>query len=347
MRGRWVLLLLLCTQCIVSQPEAFGRREDFAIRLKDASQQRIDGWPELFTIKPNGIDDEIKGAKIEEQMKRLYSSHARRRNVTLVMADSRNSGRWRAMLAQKRRYAIRHGYGFFLQGQGDMVIDPARAQYASQFEPPKGQSYTESRHSFDERMKAYDKGELRAERFGVLDAKLSWNKVGAAVQATQLTPDGSWLWIIDADAIIMNMSKQLDGVVAMLEEKDAHWGYTSWNCGDGVNAGSLLVRNNEWGRAMLLRWRDTRIVWQTAHIGDQGELWMLMASDFYIGSAHGYNLPPRTINARPAGTQCAHDFLTQSKVVSICPAFAKRAQANTLTPTTSSYPCLPYLRLYR
>tara|TARA_B110000208_G_scaffold140175_1_gene169092 strand:+ start:142 stop:1062 length:921 start_codon:yes stop_codon:yes gene_type:complete len=174
----------------------------------------------------------------------------RRTDVAIVMADDRTQiPLWRASIAQKRAYAERHGYAFSLSG-GDSIVDPARATY------PTGLTTKAEREA------AYREGRTDAIAFGRLTAFDCWNKIGALISSNTSVPEGGWLWFVDSDVIIMDMERSLDGLIAHAEGEGKSALFVAWNCGDGMNAGSVMVRNNEWGRSWWMRVRDSRVVWQ-------------------------------------------------------------------------------------
>ena len=174
----------------------------------------------------------------------------RRTDVAIVMADDRTQiPLWRASIAQKRAYAERHGYAFSLSG-GDSIVDPARATY------PTGLTTKAEREA------AYREGRTDAIAFGRLTAFDCWNKIGALIASNASIPEGGWLWFVDSDVIIMDMERSLDGLIAHAEGEGKSALFVAWNCGDGMNAGSVMVRNNEWGRSWWMRVRDSRVVWQ-------------------------------------------------------------------------------------
>ena len=47
--------------------------------------------------------------------------------------------------------------------------------------------------------------------FGVLEG--TWSKVSATIEAMQAVPEGSWLWVLDTDIVIMDDTQPIDYIV--------------------------------------------------------------------------------------------------------------------------------------
>eukprot|EP00662_Eupelagonemidae_sp_cell21_P016606 gene16606-26031_t len=200
-----------------------------------------------------------------------------------------------ASVAQKRAYArahasphtrwggLAHGYSFFLHSGGDIVADPVRTR-------PRR-----------------DLGQYAG--FGVFSQ--SWPKIPFAAAVMRRIPEGAWVWVVDSDMAIMNMSRGLAGPIAATASRGCRLAMAGWYCGDGINAGSWLLKNDEWGRGFVQRLADQRLPPLYLHdhgasSNEQPAFWVLQAEDpdmpWAIRSA-----PPREFNAIDPEMRCAKD----------------------------------------
>jgi len=190
--------------------------------------------------------------------------------VSIVMRENRKSiGIFAASLAQKHSYAQLHDYGFFLDS----------TDLKGNYNTPdvKGPDYS---------------------------LEGTWGKIYTALSATEYVPEGSWIWIMDSDVIIMNMNKSVDYLVEKASAAGKSFIFTVWNCGDGMNAGSWMVRNNRFGRLLLNRVIDSYHIWDQYFFtgggvgrSEQGAIWVLSAGDTSV-SGLMFEAPPRELNAR-------------------------------------------------
>jgi hypothetical protein len=146
--------------------------------------------------------------------------------------------------------------------------------------------------------------------FGVLDG--TWSKVPTALEAMRALPDGTWLWVLDTDIAIMEDSMRLDYIVNFAEKLGKEFIVCTWNCGDGMNMGSVMVKNTEWGRGLYQAMIDMRLVWHSYFFHsatgntEQGAMWTMQAGDVQLGEKT-YSAPPRTFNTRHELIECAQD----------------------------------------
>ena len=66
----------------------------------------------------------------------------------------------------------------------------------------------------------------------------------------------------DSDIAIMDMGNGIERLITSAEASHKELLLVDWQCGDGVNMGSFLIKNTEWSRALLERIKDMRLVWQ-------------------------------------------------------------------------------------
>ena len=216
-----------------STPKNLNKTDTWEIAVDKATTDKAAATPhaalgKTFVRSPHAWDVWWEGAP-------------RRTDVTIVMADDRaeDNTLFRASIAQKRVYALRHGYGFSLSG-GDTIIDPQRSEYPADLTTK------------EQREDAYRAGRTDAIAFGRLTAWDCWNKISALISASTSVPEGGWLWFVDSDVIITDMERNVDGLIHHAEQSGRSAMFTNWACGDGMNAGSVLVRNNEWGRSWFV-----------------------------------------------------------------------------------------------
>ena len=138
--------------------------------------------------------------------------------LSLAIADNRVnlSPLVTASIAQKRAYARRHGHALFVH-----------AAFAG----------------------LYADGPIANNFDWALEG--TWAKVVLAIQILEAAEEGSWVWVLDPDIVIMDMGRSLLPLLARAEAKNKHFLYANWRCGDGVNLGSFLVQNVPWTRTFL------------------------------------------------------------------------------------------------
>jgi hypothetical protein len=110
----------------------------------------------------------------------------------------------------------------------------------------------------------------------------------------------------------MDMDHGLERMIANAEAQKAEVAVASWDCGDGANMGSFMIKNTEWSRALMERIKDMRVVWHHYFFHsatgntEQGAFWTLMAADPEWPKKM-YSPPPRAINCRHSAIECAGD----------------------------------------
>ena len=57
----------------------------------------------------------------------------------------------------------------------------------------------------------------------------------------QAQPEGSWLWVLDSDIVLMDMQNGLERLISIAEHKKAEFMVANWDCGDGFNMGSIMI----------------------------------------------------------------------------------------------------------
>ena len=75
----------------------------------------------------------------------------------------------------------------------------------------------------------------------------------------QAQPEGSWLWVLDSDIVLMDMQNGLERLISIAEHKKAEFMVANWDCGDGFNMGSIMMKNTEWTRGIMQRIKDMRV----------------------------------------------------------------------------------------
>jgi hypothetical protein len=146
--------------------------------------------------------------------------------------------------------------------------------------------------------------------FGVLEG--TWSKVSATLEAMRAVPEGSWIWVLDTDIVIMDDTLKLDYIINFAEKIGRELIVTSWNCGDGMNMGSVMVKNTEYGRTLYEQMKDMRVVWHTYFFHsatgntEQGAMWTMQAGDVIL-QEKTYAAPPRTFNNRHELIECAYE----------------------------------------
>lgn len=99
---------------------------------------------------------------------------------------------------------------------------------------------------------------------------ISWSKIPFLLKQLESIPEGSFVWLSDADVLITNPELKLEAHVVPLlpQEKDMLMTFDS--CGH-VNAGNILMRNTDWTRNFWRRVYDQtdciyHIWWENAGI---------------------------------------------------------------------------------
>jgi len=230
--------------------------------------------------------------------------------VNIVLTEDRRQPVQIATIARFRHYAHMHNYSVFLDG-GDHVLDPNRSQVPRDLkndtwldaDRPLGGA---THFLWNPMMQAaYRAGRVEAVPFGLMTAWDTWNKISNALRVSSVAEEGSWIWMVDTDVVIMNTTFSLSPLIDTAERQQQIAIVVDWSCGDGINAGSLLFKNNEAGRSLIRRIQDSHLLYQTHFNGDQGSLWIVLAhspNDLVLLA------PPRTLNARAVENGCADEL---------------------------------------
>ncbi len=137
--------------------------------------------------------------------------------------------------------------------------------------------------------------------------------------AMQAQPEGSWLWVLDSDIVLMDMQNGLERLISIAEHKKAEFMVANWDCGDGFNMGSIMMKNTEWTRGIMQRIKDMRVVWQLYFYHsatgntEQGAFWTLMMGD-PDWQEKVWDVPPRSLNCRHKAIECARNSELVGKV---------------------------------
>ena len=267
--------------------------------------------------------------------------------LTVVLSDGRKDPVWLASVAQKRSFADRHNFGFEFdardfslwdghQGWGILAQSISKQDGSLQYITEEDTSIYSFKDRIFSKTPWHEEGTTRA-YFVDTWAKVvfgnsrvftpnvqsqpwgwmpgTWNKVVATRRAMDYAPRDTWIWSVDSDVVIMNMSHT--GLLDIIAEANAQDRdiVTSdvWNCGDGINVGSILYRNSEVGRAFVDRIIDSRAVWHQFFKGEQGAIWTLLSDDPDIMDRLE-TVSPRRLNARPSSSNCASDRETADRV---------------------------------
>ena len=86
-----------------------------------------------------------------------------------------------------------------------------------------------------------------------------WSKVLALNQVMQQETTTEWIWLLDHDTLIFNFKQKLEDIVALRQERRRLAGKLTAELiissdHNGLNAGSILVRNNAWTQDLVRRW---------------------------------------------------------------------------------------------
>ena len=76
---------------------------------------------------------------------------------------------------------------------------------------------------------------------------IAWSKVGFVLSILDRVPDGTLMWLSDADVLITNPALRLEDHVLPLLPPDKYMLMTLDACGH-VNSGNMLIRANAWSR---------------------------------------------------------------------------------------------------
>ncbi|KAJ5225027.1 hypothetical protein N7468_006252 [Penicillium chermesinum] len=149
---------------------------------------------------------------------------------------------------------------------------------------------------------------------------LVWNKMPVLKEAFDRFPDAEWVWWIDIDIIIMNMSLNLTGAgggetgyrtPAIYNYDDInfvipedHW---------GMNAGNFLMRRSEWSDWLLDMWLEPLFVKEN-WVFAENDAWTHMWQNHEIVRKHSACVSQRSMNSYPASNPLgeswqAGDFL--------------------------------------
>lgn len=284
--------------------------------------------PRLGTFVPRWREDDDGNKGREEDIG----------HITIVTADGRRDLTWLASASQKKSYAKQRGYGFDFDQLDFSLLDANQGweQLRKDMEQGNGEwkeikdENTED-NNFEARIRDkqtwHVEGEYRAffvdtwakvvvdgarvftpdhlhQPFGWMPG--TWNKVVGIRNAMDRVSRDTWLWSIDSDVIITDMNSVAPSDI--VREANAEGAdivsAEPWECGDGLNVGSIMIKNSEYGRAFIDRMLDSRAVWHQFYIGEQGAVWVLLGNDEDVGRRWKY-VRPRQINARPPECGCA------------------------------------------
>jgi len=131
--------------------------------------------------------------------------------------------------------------------------------------------------------------------------KNGWLKPYAAIQAMKVYPEVDWIWWVDTDVVIMNFMISLDLILeTVIPEKHI---VVANKC-DGVNSGSLFVRNTVQGRVYMERMIDVFLISQKTwnkRLYEQISFWAFEKFDGNRFRQDVQYVADRSINARPPG----------------------------------------------
>ena len=131
--------------------------------------------------------------------------------------------------------------------------------------------------------------------------KNGWLKPYVAIQAMKAYPEVEWIWWIDTDAVVMNMDVSLEAVLFAVPPTKH---MVVANKCDGVNSGSLLIRNSIQGRVYMERMLDVFLIAQKTwnkRLYEQVSFWAFEKFDGKRFRENVYYAMDRSINARPMG----------------------------------------------
>ena len=264
-----------------------------APRLSDAQRKAVPPDPRGYVLDEGlwgawrGDPKHIWANPREEAGADTVAAKARTaapRRISLAIAHNRlDDPLVAASIAQKRAYAERHGYSLYL-------------------------------HSTFKGMYHHPNGHID------LGLEGAWAKFILAYELFLAAPsDGGWVWVLDADIVIMDLAKPLAPLLDKAEKNNYHIVAVNWDCGDGVNTGSVLMRNVEWTRTYLRRLRDEHVVWDLYFYSgghgrhDQSAWWTVGEADASAGR-YTWHAPSRLLNARDSTIVCAKKASTAKRV---------------------------------
>ncbi|CAF1298472.1 unnamed protein product [Didymodactylos carnosus] len=125
-----------------------------------------------------------------------------------------------------------------------------------------------------------------------------WNKVLTVARITkQLNSSITWIWLLDYDTLIFNFAISLEDIIEKEAAESTDILYTTDS--NGLNGGSILIRNSRWIQEFLLpRWYNTNNE-SIPRIGkwcEQGSLDHLINTDPEI-KRHAVNIDIRKMNS--------------------------------------------------
>ena len=157
------------------------------------------------------------------------------------------------------------------------------------------------------------------------DAPAVWNKIPVLQEAFVRYPEVEWVWWLDLDIIIMNISLSLAEHVLSLEGmarnaarnetitatggRPSGWrtpktyeydkvNFMIANSGWGMNAGNFLMRRSEWSDWLLDMWIEPYYIKQN-WVLQENECWMHMYMNHPIVRNHTLCTRQRALNAYP------------------------------------------------
>lgn len=136
-------------------------------------------------------------------------------------------------------------------------------------------------------------------------AKAVWEKIPFVLKA--FTSQNPLIWMLDFDTIIMNSFFSVSSVI-----DDQHDFFITKDC-KGFNAGSVIVRVNDWTNSFLKEVLKKRDDTQTISLSDSAIMAELYESNWNDAQNHIKVLNQASINAYPKEINCSEEPYEKGK----------------------------------
>lgn len=119
----------------------------------------------------------------------------------------------------------------------------------------------------------------------------AWSKVLALERIMQQQKTAEWIWLLDYDTLVFSFGQKLEHIVAKIQERRTLTANMPADLiissdHNGLNAGSMLIRNNAWAQDLVRRWwhNNNQNISRIAEFFEQAALRDLIERDINISA---------------------------------------------------------------
>lgn len=131
----------------------------------------------------------------------------------------------------------------------------------------------------------------------------SWTKILFALKVLNMAKKYDYVWVIDADLMIMNHTTKIESIVELYPNADLIFSSDLANSPDNqkslVNTGSFIIKNSNFSRSFLQTWFNTPCGYEYSFPWEQGAINTLLTTYPMVFKLHDKIkiLPEKTLNS--------------------------------------------------